>query len=259
MPIFVAPPAVMNAAIPRYWLETLGSVPGSGLALDRIPPLDEAESFRDQQLPWLGMMAARGHESVPRVNLAAGDADYRKRSVREVTTWLRKCAEAGAYGLSLPSPQALEETSLPGISGVPVLQERARDQLWRSLDELGSLQEEVTLQLRIGLDPGATQAPSIAPDTWDAWMDHLRIPHLGLAILFTRPPVKPEQVQAPGNWVRLVTFGRFRWDEDAHERWEAALEASPSWSRPDWCLLEAGRDPVNLTGALAKLRARHGA
>ncbi|MEB3187450.1 MAG: hypothetical protein VKP72_08435 [bacterium] len=236
-------------------LEATGDV---GLAFRSPPDPSWTERLRDRGHPWALLVPATGHVDLPRLNLAAGDPDYRRRSVRLAAELLARASAGGAHVVVLPIPQALEETTVAGRPGVPISLERARDGLWRSLDVLASVDDRLPVLVQTGNSPDPGSPSGVPAGTWEGWLDHLAIPHVGLANRLLAPPTDPERLETPGRWVKLCRFVGRRWDAAAWERWGEALEAHPAWSRPDWCV---GSPPVvdaALLRALRRLPGRSG-
>ena len=242
---------------PDARLDELENVRDLGLAFECLPDARDIERLRDRGHPWGLLIRSIGHEAVPRLNLAAGDPDYRRRTLRVLADLIARASANGASMLELPAPMALEESELPGRPGTPIPLHRARDHMWRSLDELASLTDTMPLRMRVASRGVPHSTAAVEAENWDAWMDHLGIPHLGLSRHLDRPPPRPEEGAGPGRWDRSCRFAGKAWNARGWACWAEALEVNPGWSRLDWCVGIPPRMERSLLRELRHLRGRY--
>ena len=248
---------ILEPGPPDARLDELEAVGDLGLAFESLPEARDAELLRDRGHPWGLLIRSTGHETVPRLNLAAGDPDYRHRTLKILADLIVRASASGASMLELPAPMALEESELPGRPGTPIPLQRARDHMWRSLDALASITDAMALRMRVASHGVARSTAAIDTENWDSWMDHLGIPHLGLTRPLDKPPTRPEDLPGPGRWDRSCRFAGKAWNARGWAYWAEALEETPGWSRLDWCVGHPPRMDRGLLSELRRLRERH--
>lgn len=116
-------------------------------------------------------------------NLAAGDEDFRKRSVRRLEAHLAFCADRGLARYTFMAGDAVEETVDPAAASRPIGRARARDQLLKSLDRLATVADGYGLAL--GVMNGDARRPEMlgcdAPEL-RGLLDALQVPFLGVRL-----------------------------------------------------------------------------
>jgi len=116
-------------------------------------------------------------------NLAAGDEDFRRRSVRRLEAHLAFCADRGLPRYTFSAGAALEETFAPDAASRPIGRARAIDQLLKSLDRLATVADSYGLGL--GLMNGDGRRPEQlgceAPELLGL-LDALQVPFLGIRL-----------------------------------------------------------------------------
>ncbi len=116
-------------------------------------------------------------------NLAAGDEDYRRRSVRRLEEHLAFCAERGIPRYTFLAGYALEETHDPAVPSRVVSANRARDQLLKSLDRLAEFADARGVALGL-MNGDARRAEMLGCEASElaGILDTLQIPFLGLRL-----------------------------------------------------------------------------
>lgn len=116
-------------------------------------------------------------------NLAAGDEDYRRRSVRRLEAHLDLCAERGVARYTFMAGDALLETFDPQTPSRPSDRLKARDQLLKSLDRLAQVAERrgVALGLMNG-DASREEMLGCEAAELAGILDALQVPFLGLRL-----------------------------------------------------------------------------
>lgn len=116
-------------------------------------------------------------------NLAAGDEDFRRRSVRRLEAHLAFCADRGLSRYTFMAGSALEETFAPDAASRPISRARAIDQLLKSLDRLATVADDYGVA--IGLMNGESRRPEQlgcdAPELMGI-LDALQVPFLGIRL-----------------------------------------------------------------------------
>lgn len=167
----------------RGILELFRMAAVSGIALEDGPLLGPDDGAR------LRGFAVRAHgiflpsEAPFGPNLAAGDEDYRRRSVRRLEAHLAFCADQGIPRYTFMPGHALEETFDPAVPSRPCDRLRARDQLLRSLDRLAGVAD--SLGVGLGLMNGDAARPEmLGCDARDLTgvLEALQVPFLGLRL-----------------------------------------------------------------------------
>lgn len=157
-------------------------------ALDRLsieggPALDPADPRHLAGLSVLAHGTFLPSEDPFAPNLAAGDEDFRKRSVRRLEAHLAFCADRGIARYTFMAGDALEETRDPAAESRPIDRERARDQLLKSLDRLATMADG--LGVALGLMNGDARRPeSLGCDAAELLgiLEALQVPFLGVRL-----------------------------------------------------------------------------
>lgn len=116
-------------------------------------------------------------------NLAAGDEDYRKRSVRRLEAHLDFCADRGVARYTFMPGEALMETYDPLTPSHPCDRLKARDQLLKSLDRLAEVADRRGVALGL-MNGDARRAEQLGCEAAElaGILETLQIPFLGLRL-----------------------------------------------------------------------------
>lgn len=131
---------------------------------------------------WLHHMRDPAH-GADGLNLAAGDEDYRLRSLRTAEATLDLAARLNAQTVSFMPGYALEETFAPARASRPIGRQKALDQLKKSLDRLANRAESMGVALALTNSSAKHSAMLLAQSQEiDHVLHDLQIPFLGLQL-----------------------------------------------------------------------------
>lgn len=150
MPLFLSARSLSPAMGLKETLEIFRLAACRRIALPGIPGLlADPAVIRPLLDAGCALSVHHAFSDAPRANLAAGDEDFRLRSIRLVEEVMTRCAELGIKHLSLMPGFALEETWDETRPSHPVPRERALDKLLRSLDRLATVADARGMSLSL--------------------------------------------------------------------------------------------------------------
>lgn len=177
MPIFLSPECLQQPTDLMAVLELFRMAEIRAVRLDASVayPRETPKALEGMEL-WL-----HHGRSASWINLAAGDDDFRKRSVNRIEAMLEFALRCGARIISIPAGYALEETWDPQQQSRMISRHRAADQLKRSIDHLARIAEDRSLVL--ALDNSSLEvSPMLLADPSETaeLLADLQIPFLGI-------------------------------------------------------------------------------